>query len=272
MAGIDPQAAGLRSFDIIFCQLSPLHTITLDLEAKIAAGIPSDATFFAWAYPVVEDVGSPIRFREDASGAFMRYGGFLYFDRDSSVVGANGIAPAPPGSRGLVFSWPQPLPDNVTECLTLQGRFQEVTLDVLVSKGATHFAWIRPNEFQDQLASANGAFAYKFSMGGHRYFPVTDKPVCNPELLEEELESTEAWVIIRNAQTTPSLEVLQIFDRTLTFEENAHNNENSNQVEIESVRDLSVQRGDDPPMSYAQWMLASGCGSPAQPWIITLLR
>jgi len=235
-------------------------------------GIPSDATFFAWAYPVVEDVGSPIRFREDASGAFMRYGGFLYFDRDSSVVGANGIAPGPPGSRGLVFSWPQPLPDTVTECLTLQGRFQEVTLDVLVSKGATHFAWIRPNEFQDQLASANGAFAYKFSMGGHRYFPVTDKPVYNPELLKEELESTEAWVIIRNAQTTPSLEVLQIFDRTLTFEENAHNNENSNQVEIETVRDLSVQRGDDLPMSYAQWMLASGCGSPAQPWIITLLR
>jgi hypothetical protein len=34
----------------------------------------------------------------------------------------------------------------VAEALSRQGRFQEVTFEALLQKGATHFAWLRPKD------------------------------------------------------------------------------------------------------------------------------
>merc|ERR1719482_726345 len=45
---MDPYAAGMGESDIVFCQLSPLHPITLDAETKVAANIPAAAIHFAW--------------------------------------------------------------------------------------------------------------------------------------------------------------------------------------------------------------------------------
>eukprot|EP00438_Fugacium_kawagutii_P004439 Skav210971 [mRNA] locus=scaffold2129:145203:157596:+ [translate_table: standard] len=53
---------------------------------------------------------------------------------------------------GLLFGGSNPLPEDVAEALSRQGaaqatcRFQEVTLEVLLQKGATHFAWVRPKD------------------------------------------------------------------------------------------------------------------------------
>merc|ERR1711879_642665 len=106
----------------MFCQLSPLHHITLDDETKAAAKIPRDAAHFAWAYPVVEDGSGRQRARSSAEGAFLQFGGYVYFNESRDAVGANSICPAAIGTLGLMFSRPQILPQDVADVLTQQGR------------------------------------------------------------------------------------------------------------------------------------------------------
>merc|ERR1719210_3020721 len=101
VAGLDPSMCGLPPGTILYCQLSPLHKITLDDEMKVAASIPAEAKFFAWAYPVVDD-GTVVH-GNSAEHMFLKYGGYVYFNRASEAVGTTCIAPAPLGSSGLVF-------------------------------------------------------------------------------------------------------------------------------------------------------------------------
>jgi len=112
-----------------------------------------------------------------AEHMFLKYGGYVHFNRACEVVGTNSIAPAPFGSSDLVFGHSQDLPSSIEDALTRQGRFQEITLTPLAAAGATHFAWIRPTEFSEVIASTDGCFAYKFGHETARYFPVVSKPL-----------------------------------------------------------------------------------------------
>jgi len=270
MAGMDPNAAGMGQGEIVFCQLSPLHAITLDAETKKAANIPAAAVHFAWAYPLVLEPGVQ-RPRGAAEAAFVEYGGYIYFDDHRSVVGTNSIAPAAFGTLGLMFGRPQPLPEGVVDTMTKQGRFQEVTLDPLKNKGATHFGWIRPTEFPDDVASADGCFAYKFADGA-KYFPVVSKPVFTKELLEEELDDSEAWVAVRGATRKPSAEVVIVFDKAKTFEENIYNNSHGVQVS-ESIADVRIGRDSQRVhnMGYGEWQGSAEQGTISDPWIFNLI-
>merc|ERR1719379_3410305 len=71
MAGMDPSRAGISGNEIVFCQLSPLHGITLDAEAKVAANIPEESKYFAWAYPVVLTSEHGSRGTQNAQRAFL---------------------------------------------------------------------------------------------------------------------------------------------------------------------------------------------------------
>mmetsp|Transcript_48357 Transcript_48357/g.104141 ORF Transcript_48357/g.104141 Transcript_48357/m.104141 type:complete len:331 (-) Transcript_48357:341-1333(-) len=211
MGGIDPGRLGWGLFEVLFAQFSPLHRLTLSDEGKEAALIPKLATYFAWAYPAVLQEGLPGRASE-AEKAFLEFGGYVYFDDRSQVVGVNCIAPAPLGTPGLSFGRPQPLPATVAERLTQAGRFQEVSLEFLTQRGATHFAWIRPQEFGDDVANPNGSFAYKFAGSRPRYFPVVNEPSFTKDLLSEELDDSEVWICVRIAKP-PSIDKLAILDR-----------------------------------------------------------
>jgi len=118
--------------------------------------------------------------------AFLEYGGYVYFDHNCTVVGTTSISPASVGT-GLLFGASIPLPEDVAEALSRQGRFQEVTFEALLQKGATHFAWLRPKEFASSgLHCPSGAFAYKFATGDEaRYFPVAGKPLISDTLQEQ---------------------------------------------------------------------------------------
>ena len=62
----------------------------------------------------------------------------------------------------------------------LSGRFQEVTLEALLLKGASHFAWLRPKEFAAEgVECPSGGFAYQFQEAEAAYFPVAGKPVIS---------------------------------------------------------------------------------------------
>jgi len=274
MAGLDPSCAGIGQGDILFCQLSPLHPITLDSETKSAANIPQSATSFAWAYPMVDPTQMP---RGAAEAAFFQFGGYMYFDVHQTVVGTNSISPASIGTLGLMFGRPHVLSQNVADTLTKQGRFQEITLQSLSEKSATHFAWIRPAEFGKELANSDGCFAYKFADGSSRYFPVVSKPTFTKELLEEELDAEEAWVVVRNASDIPALEVPLIFDKTKTLEENLSTNAHALEVKTGNLRAIVSKESDpldswDGTLTYQDWCESTDQGTVADPWVITFQK
>lgn len=270
MAGLDPAAVqGLGIVgEIIFCQLSPLHEITLDDETKAAANIPQQCRYFAWAYPAVLEPVQVRSLRQGAESAFLEYGGYIYVDDAQSVVGTNSICPASLDTLGLMFGRAQMLPESVCDSLTKQGRFQEITLDALRSKGATHFSWVRPLEFEGQVACPNGCFAYRFADGAPRYYPVVDKPVFTREMLNEELEDTEAWVVVRVARRV-EIEKLVIFDKTVSLEENLANQ--AGEV-LGNGASLSVRLGKDSfkhlALTWQEWSELPDVGTIQEPWIV----
>jgi len=264
MAGVDPQAAGMGIGDILFCQLSPLYQITLDAETKAAANIPGTATHFAWCYPAV---GAEMIPGSSAEAMFLKLGGYLYFDSSRSAVGANAIQPAALGTLALMFGRAQPLPAATEEMLTKQGRFQDVTLDALTVHGATHFAWIRPQEFNTQVAAPDGAFSYKFAGGGAKYFPVVGTPIFTPEMLEEELDDTEAWVVVRIGE--PQVERVVMFNKEADF------NTNTTQQKLEGLAQANDDQvtctlGQQVDIPYSEWKATQSSGSIADPWILTV--
>ncbi|CAK9102536.1 unnamed protein product [Durusdinium trenchii] len=165
MVGVQPCEIGLEEGEFLFCHCSPLHPTTLSTATRAAAGIPKSAAYFAWAYPVDKSKHPELWPLSGPERAFLEYGGYIYFDKDCNVVGTTSISPTSVGT-GLLFGGSSPLPEEVSEALSRQGRFQEVTLEALLRKGATHFAWLRPKEFSScGLHCPSGAFAYKFADG-----------------------------------------------------------------------------------------------------------
>lgn len=108
--------------------------------------------------------------------AFFEHGGFVYFSESREAIGTTSISPAAFGTS-LIFGGAQPLPESVADILACKGRFQEITLEALLRKDATHFAWIRPEEFSESIDCPHGAFGYKFSTPPSKYFPLLRGPV-----------------------------------------------------------------------------------------------
>jgi len=263
LAGLDSSKCGLLTGDL-YCQLSPLHKITLDDEMKEAANIPREATFFAWAYPVVDD-GTVLG--NSAEHMFLKYGGYVYFNRVFEAVGTNSIAPAPLGSSGLTFGRAQDLPSKVEGILTRQGRFQEITLAPLARAGATHFAWIRPTEFSEMVASTDGCFAYKFGPEKAMYFPVVSKPVFTPELVEETLGEKEAWVVVRSDH--PTAERIVMFDKTSSFEENIQLAGMDHLLSMSDADVVARRSNMARAIPYLAWQEVHEQGTLTDPWILS---
>lgn len=261
--------------DIVFAQLSPLFRITLDDESKQAANIPLTADFFAWAYPVVMEDPVP----EDASPeekGFLTLGGYVYFNATSEAVGMRAITPIDVGSLGLSFGRPQNLPDRVAESLTQKGRFQEVTLPALASRGATHFAWIRPEEFADSVVSANGCFAYKFKDGmPTKYYPVVNEPVFTRPIVDEELDGTEVWTVLR-VNVPPTLDKLGVFTKGPDTTIADLSNSSAEAADMFASQDLMsrlkiyLENKPDTVLSFDEWKASNEESSISNPWVFEL--
>lgn len=160
----------------VILRLSPLYRITLSDDARELTGIPMEASHFAWAYPMVRSASAPLGSESSEDGAFLAFGGFVYFDEMAHVLQAQALAPDRRGSPvALTFGRPKPLPPAVHSQLRAQNRFFEVTNLQYAEAGATHFAWIRPGEFDVSVACPDGGFAYKLASGSPVYFPALQK-------------------------------------------------------------------------------------------------
>jgi len=117
--------------------------------------------------------------------------------------------------------------------------------------------------------NTDGCFAYKFRDDPPTYFPVVNKPIFTKELLEEELEDTEAWVVVR--YTRPALESTIIFDKTKTFEENFYNNAHGLLVSGEvSLTKIGCDKHPSLSMMYEEWASSRDQGSLADPFVFYL--
>jgi hypothetical protein len=151
-----------------FC--TPFASITLPPEARLKAKIPAAAFTFAFAYPVrgvsqisPESRTALIAASNDANWRFILYGGFLYFDANGIVIGANAIG----GGDDLRFGAPEKWRSEYTSTLIEHRRFQPVTLENLKGAGAKWFAWIHAGETLlgptgTWTPTQHGAFVYLF--------------------------------------------------------------------------------------------------------------
>jgi len=137
----------------------------------------------------------------------------------------------------------------------------------LARAGATHFAWIRPTEFSEMVASTDGCFAYKFGHEKAQYFPVVSKPVFTPELVEEPLGEKEAWVVVRPDH--PTAERIVMFDKTSSFEENIQLAGMDNLLLTSDANVVACRSDMARPIPYLAWKEIHEQGTLADPWILS---
>tara|TARA_B110000208_G_C11512502_1_gene337548 strand:+ start:32 stop:592 length:561 start_codon:yes stop_codon:yes gene_type:complete len=77
--------------------LSPKYPVTLPNSMREAAGIHTDATTFAFAFPLahidrISEEGASALDPEEPSISFLCFGGFVYFSADNEVLHVNAIS------------------------------------------------------------------------------------------------------------------------------------------------------------------------------------
>ena len=177
--------------------ISPWDTITLTGEARERAGIPVDADFFAWAYPLqnMAQIGEDdplLKNVTDSGLAFVIHGGFIYANNSLHPVGLNAVMGAAPKGEGLAFDGPHPkrlafdgphpLSSEMRSKLENANRFVPPTMPSLIKDGVIKFTWVEPS-FEPGLRGKDGAEwrtgAFVYLYNEHKYdcfFRVGPKP------------------------------------------------------------------------------------------------
>lgn len=168
--------------------LSACHAINLGDEAKETAGIPKEASSFAFSYPspTTPEARQGGRVASDPLSDLLGNGGFIYFDAADRVCCINairslgyqhklgkGAAAAHARPSLMQFDPPVRLPRATAAALKKQGRLQEVTLEALTLRRCSHFAWILPSErlegFMDGGSKNDEELAYPPRFGAFCY-------------------------------------------------------------------------------------------------------
>jgi hypothetical protein len=136
------------SIDSFEGKVSTLSRVTIPVRKREEAGVPEDAHFFAFVYPITEIAKRLRAFSvdEDSEWAFLlRIGGYCYFDEHMNVKRVNAL--------GLVLSdvtlhleGPYHADHQAAAALVDQGRMEPVTLRVMEMAGFTKFGWVHSNE------------------------------------------------------------------------------------------------------------------------------
>jgi len=189
-------------------KLAPLSRITLVGEAKMKAGIPPRAQFFAFAYPLdclVADtptllrtiIGSVSRL-DDETFFFFLLGGFCYFDKELQFVKANAIS-LKRSSAELTFDGPYTLRKNVAETLREANRFLPFSLGWLNTAGLQKVAWVNPSELpggnalHETLAYPAGAFVYARRDGSAVFYRLVPPGLQSSSATERSLLWARGW-------------------------------------------------------------------------------
>ena len=157
-------------------------------------GAPEGVASICWAYPMegmaALERRSRLAFLSVTSSVelcFAAYGGFLFLNGKGEVLGVQALVAGEGYDDQLIFGAPQTWRREFTDKLSSAGRFQPVTLPMLLRAGAKEFCWINPGEeiaagTERWTPSEHGAFLYM--MGDdhpHVYYPLEDPRQRGPK-------------------------------------------------------------------------------------------
>eukprot|EP00966_Prymnesium_polylepis_P326408 7382323-Prymnesium_polylepis.1 len=159
--------------------MSPFFGITLDEKSRVAAGIPRDATHFAFCYPVsglvVEELLDAARTRQWLFHLLI--GGFVYFDQYGDIIQTNALG-LNPSAAALHLVGPFKAAAAAIAYLDESSRMQTIVLKDLADAGFRKFCWIHPAEapggvpLSTQHAYNDGAFVY-ITTGGAIFYALS---------------------------------------------------------------------------------------------------
>ena len=154
--------------------LAPMTKVTLPDEVKESAGIPVNAVYYAFAYPLECLAGQMQRLLNAEAGnpeefawlEFFLIGGFMYLDEKKNVLRCNALALTVQPAF-LFLAGPFTHSGNMTKVLKESGRLRPQPLEPVARYAQfTDMAWINSSEkpggvgLSDTEDWADGAFYY----------------------------------------------------------------------------------------------------------------
>jgi len=142
-----------------------MSRVTLSSHGRRLAGIPEEAEYFFWVFPLVQDrqgaIGVSPEEQVEPLIQFLLQGGFCYCSDDGTVLSVDAISHKRE-DMFLQFDSPEVLPRAIVEKMRKRGRFHQVVAPFLRQRGAKQFCWVLPDEIfgQVNVGGAHGAFVY----------------------------------------------------------------------------------------------------------------
>ena len=181
-------------------RMSPLTPVTVPPVARAAAGIPLDATHFAFIYPL-EGYTKPLlklNLGRYPWGFLFLAGGFGYFDGRGKLISINAVTPAQTEQGLWLVGVHRPTPFVVQKMLDT-GRMCAV-LDDLGELGYDKFGWVHPSETFDGCSMSetqgyvHGAFLYILASGEAIFYELSSESVHAKAAFGDGLDSSSAMV------------------------------------------------------------------------------
>ena len=153
-------------------RISPLNPVTVPKAYRKGAGIPLDADYFAFLYPLEAGMQASLQglnLERDPWAFALILGGYCYFDASGEkVIAVNALILAP--SAASLSLEGRKSPSKALDALGsgAGGRLVDTTLPALKSAGFLSFAWVHPEEPIDGLSdffskhpNPHGGFIYR---------------------------------------------------------------------------------------------------------------
>ena len=153
--------------------LSPLSAVTVPMERRRDAGIPTDAASYCYIHPLehLHDEVESLKLAQQSWAFVLLAGGYAYFDATQRLLQVNAIAYAPSPTGLVLVGHPVDghAARNAAAMLQKRGRFMPIADESLLSAGFDAYSWVHASEaFDGALVSEehpypHGAFLYRRS-------------------------------------------------------------------------------------------------------------
>jgi hypothetical protein len=210
------QAADSPSADAYFkFNVSPVSRLTLSESAKKLAGIPEQASFYLYCYPLADSFaargfmlgaaaavdgggdGPDGAFEEDAAVCWLLYGAFMYLDQTKQRILKVNAFSTTSAENALQLGHAVPMPPACVKDLEDTGRWKPVTIWDNNRIGMEH-AWVSPGEnlprMQGHQFPRSGGFGYRYlycdrshaEEGSDRYENTFFVPVVSKDMWQKD--------------------------------------------------------------------------------------